>query len=159
MVEHKVALRKIVTEGDDVLRKTGREVTAFDAKCHALLDDMKDTLYEAKGIGLAAPQVGVLRRIFIMDVHDPKGLLEFINPVFLETKGEQISCEGCLSIPGFEGEVLRPSYVRIRAQNRFGQEFEYEGEGIAAICTSHENDHLDGILFRDKVIETEDEKK
>ncbi len=152
-----MALRKIIIEGDDILRKTAKEVTVFDEKCWALLDDMRDTLYAANGIGLAAPQVGVLKRIFVMDLHDQKGFLEFINPVFLTKKGEQISCEACLSIPGFEGEVLRPAYVKIKALNRHGEEFVYEGEEIAAICTSHEYDHLDGILFRDKVISTEND--
>ncbi len=154
-----MALRKIVIEGDEILRKTAKETTAFDEKCRALLDDMKDTLYDANGVGLAAPQVGVLRRIFVMDVHDEKGYLEFINPVFLEKRGEQISCEGCLSIPGFEGEVVRPAYVKLRAFDRNGKEFEYEGEGLAAVCASHEYDHLDGILFRDKVLDRDNGRR
>ena len=137
------------------MRKTAKEVTAFDEKCWSLLDDMRDTLYSANGIGLAAPQVGVLKRIFVIDLHDRNGFLEFINPVFISKEGEQISCEACLSIPGFEGEVRRPAKIRIRAMNRYGKEFEYEGEELAAVCTSHEYDHLDGILFRDKVIKTE----
>jgi len=147
----KLALRKIVVEGDEVLRTKAREVTSFDEKLHTLLDDMKETMYEAKGVGLAAPQVGVLKRVFVMDIHDDKGFIEVINPVFIETKGEQISCEGCLSIPGYEGEVRRPQYVKIKAQDRYGKEFIYEGNGLGAICVSHEYDHLDGILFRDKV--------
>lgn len=147
-----MALRKIVLEGDEILRKIAKDVTLFDEKCWTLLDDMRDTMYEANGIGLAAPQVGVLRRIFVIDLHDQNGLTEFINPVFIDKEGEQISCEGCLSIPGFEGEVVRPSYIKIRALDRFGEEFEYEGEELAAVCVSHEYDHLDGILFRDKII-------
>lgn len=147
-----LALRNIIKEGDGTLRKMSREVTAYDKKCHALLDDMRDTMYEANGVGLASPQVGVLKRIFVMDIHDEKGFLEFINPVFLDKKSEQISCEGCLSIPDFEGEVIRPAYIKIKALNRYGEEFIYEGEGLAAVCVSHEYDHLDGILFRDKII-------
>jgi len=154
--EINLALRKIVTEGDEVLRKICKEVTVFDDKCQTLIDDMKDTMYAANGIGIAAPQVGVLRRIFLMDLHDQNGLMEFINPVFISKDGDQISCEGCLSIPGFEGEVQRPAYIKIRAMDRFGDEFEYEGEELAAVCVSHEYDHLDGILFRDKVIESDD---
>jgi len=146
-----LALRKIVVEGDEVLRKKSREVTSFDDKLHILLDDMKETMYHSKGVGLAAPQVGVLKRVFVMDIHDEKGFIEVINPVFIETKGEQISCEGCLSIPGYEGEVRRPQYVKIKAQDRFGKEFIYEGTQLGAICVSHEHDHLDGILFKDKV--------
>lgn len=147
-----MALRNIIKEGDETLRKISREVTVFDTKCLALLDDMKDTMYEANGVGLASSQVGVLKRIFVIDVHDDNGFLEFINPVFLDKEGEQISCEGCLSIPDFEGDVIRPAYVKIKAQNRYGEEFIYEGEGLAAVCVSHEYDHLDGILFRDKII-------
>ena len=153
-----MALRKIITEGDELLRKTARDVTVFDVKCMTLLDDMKDTLYAANGVGLAASQIGILRRIFVMDLHDQNGLIEFINPVFIEKEGEQISCEGCLSIPGFEGEVVRPAYIKIRAMNRNGEEFEYEGEELAAVCVSHEYDHLDGILFRDKMILPEDKE-
>lgn len=148
-----MALRNIIKEGDETLRKISRDVTVFDKKCHALLDDMRDTMYKANGVGLACPQVGMLKRIFVMDIHDDKGLIEFINPVFLAREGEQISCEGCLSIPDFEGDVIRPEYIRIKALDRYGEEFVYEGEGLAAVCVSHEYDHLDGVLFRDKVID------
>ncbi len=147
-----MALRRIVVEGDEILRKAGRPVEVFDRKLAALLDDMKETMYHENGVGLAAVQVGTLRRIFVMDVHDGKGYLEFINPVILETRGEQMSCEGCLSIPDFQGTVRRPAYIRVRAMDRHGHEFIYEGEELGAICVSHEYDHLDGILFRDKVI-------
>lgn len=146
-----MALRKIVVEGDEVLRTKAREVTSFDEKLHMLLDDMKETMYHAKGVGLAAPQVGVLKRVFVMDIHDEKGFIEVINPQFIEISGEQISCEGCLSIPGYEGEVKRPQYVKMKAQDRHGNEFVYEGTGLGAVCVSHEYDHLDGILFKDKV--------
>lgn len=148
-----MALRQIVKEGDEILRKISREVTVFDGKLWDLLDDMKDTMYTANGVGLAAPQVGMLRRIFVIDVHDGRGFIEFINPEFLITKGEQTGVEGCLSIPDFEGEVIRPAYVKMKAQDRHGKEFVYEAEELGAICVSHEYDHLDGILFRDKVID------
>jgi peptide deformylase len=147
-----LALRKIVVEGDDILRKVARRVTAFDDNLCILLDDMKETMYASNGVGLAAVQVGVLKRIFVMDLHDEKGYIEFINPEFIEKKGEQLSCEGCLSIPGYEGEVIRPSFIKIKAQDRNGDEFVYEGEAMIAVCTSHEYDHLDGILFKDRVV-------
>lgn len=148
-----MALRKIVIEGDEILRKISKPVTDFNGKLHLLLDDMKETMYASGGVGLAAPQVGVLRRIFVMDVQDGKGYLEFIDPEIVETKGTQTACEGCLSIPGFQGNVERPAYVKMKAYDRFGKVFEYEATELGAICVSHENDHLDGILFRDKVIE------
>ncbi|MHB1452440.1 MAG: peptide deformylase [Saccharofermentanales bacterium] len=148
-----MALRKIVIEGDEILRKLSKPVLAFDDRLHSFLDDMKETMYHENGVGLAAVQTGTLKRIFVMDVHDGKGLLEFINPEILETRGEQISCEGCLSIPDFQGNVRRPAYIRVKAQDRSGNAFLYEGEELAAICVSHEYDHLDGILFRDKVFE------
>ena len=146
-----MALRKIVIEGDDILRKVSRPVQNFDERLHAFLDDMKETMIASNGVGLAAVQVGTLKRIFVMDVHDGKGHLEFINPQIVEVRGEQISCEGCLSIPDFQGNVRRPAYVKVHAWDRYGKEFDYEGEELAAICVSHEYDHLDGILFRDKV--------
>ncbi|MHB8963341.1 MAG: peptide deformylase [Saccharofermentanales bacterium] len=148
-----MALRKIVIEGDEILRKISKPVLIFDDRLRGFLDDMKETMYQENGVGLAAVQIGALRRIFVMDIHDGKGLVEFINPEMLEMRGEQISCEGCLSIPDFQGNVRRPAYVKVRAQDRDGNEFFYEGEDLAAVCISHENDHLDGILFRDKVFE------
>lgn len=157
MVGGNMAIRQIVKEGDEGLRKISRDVSIIDDKCKILLDDMRDTMYEANGIGLAAPQVGMLKRIFVIDLHDQNGLMEFINPEFITRDGEQISCEGCLSIPGFEGEVKRPAYIKIKALDRNGEEFIYEGEELAAVCVSHEYDHLDGILFRDKVIDSEKE--
>ena len=153
-----MALRQIVTVGDEVLRKEAKLVTAFDDRLHTLLDDMKETMcYGDRGIGLAAPQVGVLRRVFIVDIHDERGLMEFINPEITSMQGEVISCEGCLSVPNREGKVRRPEKLVVRAQNRSGEFFELEAEGILAICVAHENDHLDGILYIDKLIEEQEE--
>ena len=148
-----MAIRNIVLEGDEILRKRCKPVTAFDDKLHTLLDDMKETMYASNGVGLAGSQVGVLKRVFVMDVQDGKGFIEFVNPEIVETKGSQTGCEGCLSIPDFQGNVERPAYVRIIAFDRYGNEFEYSSGDLGAVCVSHENDHLDGILFRDKVIE------
>ncbi|MDD4327970.1 MAG: peptide deformylase [Eubacteriales bacterium] len=148
-----MALRNIVIEGDDILRKVCRPVAHFDDKLQVLLDDMKETMYAYNGVGLAAPQIGVLRRIFVMDVQDGRGLIEFVNPEIIETRGSQTSCEGCLSIPDFQGNVIRPAFVRVRAYDRYGKIFEYESGDLGAVCVSHENDHLNGILFRDKVTE------
>ncbi len=148
-----MALRNIVIEGDDILRKVCRPVAHFDDKLQVLLDDMKETMYASSGVGLAAPQIGVLRRVFVIDVQDGRGLIEFVNPEIIETRGSQTSCEGCLSIPDFQGNVIRPAFVRIRAYDRYGKSFEYESGDLGAVCVSHENDHLIGILFRDKVTE------
>lgn len=146
-----MALRQILKDGDETLRKKAREVTVFDERLHQLLDDMAETMYENNGIGLAAPQIGVLRRIFTVDVHDDGGLREFINPRILNPRGSQISCEGCLSVPGVWGDVERPGMITVEAQDRNGQWFTLEASDLLAICICHENDHLDGILFKDKV--------
>jgi len=152
-----MALREIVTVGDEVLRKKAREVNRFDDKLCILLDDMAETMkYEGRGIGLAAPQVGILRRVFVVDVGDEHGLLEFINPEILSVEGEVLSEEGCLSVPGRSGCVKRPERLKVRALNRKGETFELEAEGILAVCVCHENDHLDGVLFIDKVVEQEE---
>ena len=142
-----MALRNIVTVGDSVLNKPCRPVTKFDKRLHTLLDDMADTLDEAQGAGLAAPQVGVLRRVVLVDVGDENGYLELINPEILETEGEQTGLEGCLSVPGKWGIVTRPAYVKIKAQDRYGDWFEAEGEEIVARCFCHECAHLDGQLY------------
>jgi peptide deformylase len=147
-----LALRKIVIEGDNVLRKISKEVAFVDHKICDLLDDMKETMYHSNGVGLAAVQVGILKRIFIMDLRDDRGYIELINPAIIERSGEQTSNEGCLSIPDYVGEVLRPSYIKIKGLDRNGKECVLEGEGLFAICVSHEYDHLDGILFKDKVV-------
>ncbi len=146
-----MAIRNIVTKGDDVLRKICRTQLKFDDKLAMVLDDMRETMYKAEGVGLAAPQVGLLRRFCIVDIGDEDGLIELINPVIMETSGSQIGTEGCLSIPGESAEVERPMYVKVRAQDRFGNNIVVEGEGLKARAFCHEIDHLDGILYIDKV--------
>lgn len=145
-----MALRKIMTTEESCLYKVSRPVTRFDRRLDKLLDDMAETLDDANGAGLAAPQVGILRRVFIIDL-DETGPIEFINPEILETSGEQDDMEGCLSVPGKWGMVKRPNYVRARAQDRSGEWFEIEGEGLTARCILHEYDHLDGHLYSEKV--------
>ena len=141
-----MAIRKIVTQGDEVLTKRCREVTEFNQRLHDLLDDMADTLEESGGVGLAAPQVGVLRRVVLV-INDEEEILELINPEIIHTEGEQTGPEGCLSVPGKFGMVTRPNFVRVRAQDRFGDWFEAEGEELTARCFCHELEHLDGHLY------------
>ena len=149
-----MALRNLVIEGDPLLRKTSRPVDEITPRIIKLLDDMADTMYYGgRGIGLAAPQVGVLRRVFIVDVGDEHGLIEFINPEILEADGSQIDNEGCLSVPGKTCEVERPSHIKVKATDRDGNEFELEADGLLARCICHENDHLNGVLFIDKSVD------
>lgn len=145
-----MALRNIVHEGDDVLRKKCRRVEKFDEKLASLLDDMAETLAEANGCGLAAPQVGILRRIALVDVGE--GVIELINPEIIASEGSQEAVEGCLSIPGEFGITCRPAKVTVKAQDRNGNEFTVSGEELKARAFCHELDHLDGILFIDNVI-------
>ena len=143
-----MGLRKILTDKDPALHKVCKPVTAFDAKLHKLLDDMAETLIDSGGVGLAAPQVGILRRVFLVDVGvEENEIVEFINPEILQTEGEQEGPEGCLSVPGRYGLVKRPYYVKVRAQDRYGDWFEAEGEELIGRCFCHENDHLDGIVY------------
>lgn len=143
-----MGLRKILTTKDPALHKVCKPVTAFDEKLHKLLDDMRETLIDSNGVGLAAPQVGILRRIFLVDVGlDGEQIIEFINPEILETEGEQEGAEGCLSVPGKYGLVRRPYWVKVRAQDRNGDWFEAEGEELIGRCFCHEYDHLDGIVY------------
>ena len=155
-----MGLRKILTDKDPALHKVCKPVTEFDKKLHKLLDDMTETLIDSGGVGLAAPQVGILRRVFLVDVGlDGNEIIEFINPEILETDGEQEGPEGCLSVPGKYGLVKRPYYAIVRAQDRDGNWFEAEGEELIARCFCHELDHLDGIVYTE-VMErflTEDE--
>ena len=144
-----MAIRKIRTVGDDVLRKKCKELTEITNRDLILIDDMIDTMYEANGVGLAAPQVGILKRIFVIDIGDEAGARVFINPVILETKGTQTDDEGCLSIPGESKEVTRANYVKVKALNEKGEEFILEGEELLARAVLHENDHLDGVLYVD----------
>ena len=142
-----MALRKIVEQGDECLSKVCRPVTAFNGRLHQLLDDMYDTLVESGGAGLAAPQVGVLRRCCLVLDEEAEEFIELINPEIIDQKGEQTGIEGCLSVPGKWGIVTRPNYVRVRAQDRDGEWFEVEGEGLTARCFCHELEHLDGHLY------------
>jgi len=144
-----MALRNIRKFGDDILRKKCREVDKIDDRLLTLIEDMKETMYEAEGVGLAAPQVGILKKLFIIDIGE--GPLVFINAEIVETSGSQIDEEGCLSLPGETKEVMRPNYVRARALNEKGEEFEIEGEELLARAILHEYDHLNGTLFIDRV--------
>ena len=144
-----MAIRNMRTDSDEILRKKSRPVEAFDQRLWELLDDMAETMAQHNGVGLAGVQVGHLRRLFIVDVGE--GVIEFINPRILETSGEQFVVEGCLSFPGEWGMVRRPDHVRITAQDRNGKWFELEGDGLLAQAICHENDHLDGVVFLDKV--------
>ena len=140
-----MGLRKILTDKDPALHKVCRPVEKFDGRLHRLLDDMAETLEQANGVGLAAPQVGILRRVVLVDTGEE--ILELMNPTLLETSGEQCGAEGCLSVPGKYGLVKRPNYARVRAQDRDGNWFEAEGEALIARCFCHELDHLDGIMY------------
>lgn len=147
-----MGLRKILTDKEPALHKVCKPVTDFDKKLHKLLDDMTDTLIDSGGVGLAAPQVGILRRIFLVDVGvEENEIVEFINPEILETDGEQYGPEGCLSVPGKYGLVKRPYYAKVRAQDRYGEWFEAEGEELIGRCFCHEYDHLDGIIYTEKM--------
>ena len=140
-----MGIRKILTDKDPALHKVCRPVENFDRRLHKLLDDMRETLIESGGVGLAAPQVGILRRIVLVD--NGEEILELVNPTMLETDGEQVGPEGCLSVPGKYGLVTRPYYAKVRAQDRDGNWYEAEGEELTARCFCHELDHLDGILY------------
>ena len=140
-----MGLRKILTTDEPALHKVCRPVEKFDWRLHKLLGDMRETLAEANGVGLAAPQVGILRRVVIVDTGEE--ILELVNPELLETDGEQEGAEGCLSVPGKYGLVKRPYYAKVRAQDRNGEWFEAEGEELIARCFCHELDHLDGIVY------------
>ncbi len=150
-----MALRNILTEENPALRKVCRPYTDFNDRLHELLDDMKETLSQANGVGLAAPQVGILRRAcIVMETNVPEGeseyFIELVNPEIIERNGEQEGGEGCLSLPEQYGIVKRPNHVKVRAQDRNGNFFEVEGDGLTARCFCHEIDHLDGVLFTDR---------
>ena len=150
-----MALRNIITKEDVILKKKSRPVEVFDDRLIQLLDDMSETMYKEEGCGLAAVQIGVLRRVVIVDVGD--GLLELINPEIVSQEGEQNEPEGCLSLPGESGITSRPATVKIKAQNRNGQWCVYKGEELKARCFCHEIDHLDGIVFTDRLKEIKTE--
>lgn len=151
-----MATRTIRENGDAILLKKSRAVTDFNERLHTLLDDMRETLIKANGVGLAAPQVGVLRRAVLVmnvdreDLSPDEQIVELINPVIIESDGEQTGPEGCLSVPGIYGVVSRPAHVKVKAFNRYGEEFELEGTGLLARACCHEIDHLDGHLFTEK---------
>ena len=144
-----MAIRNIRINGDDVLRKKCKVVTEITPRTLKLIKDMADTMYDADGVGLAAPQVGILQRIFVIDVFDDYGLRVFINPEILEVSGSQLGEEGCLSVPGEAAEVHRPNYVKVKALNEKGEEFIREATELLARAILHENDHLNGKLFID----------
>lgn len=146
-----MALRKIVVQGEDCLNKVCRPVTDFNRRLHTLMDDLVETLAEAGGAGLAAPQVGILRRACVVMDEDTEEFIELINPEIISQRGEQTGPEGCLSVPGKWGLVTRPDYVRVRAQDRDGNRFEIEGEGLMARCFCHELEHLDGHLYTEHI--------
>ena len=146
-----MALREIMKFGDDILRKKCRTVTTFDEKLSTLLDDMAQTLAGADGVGLAAPQVGILRRAIVIDLHDGKNVFELVNPEIVSSDGKQLGDEGCLSAPGEWGRVERPMRVTVKAFDRTGKEITIKGDGLLARAICHEVDHLDGILFTDRI--------
>ncbi len=150
-----MALRTIRNEGDEILRKKSKEVEVINERILTLIEDMIDTMYAADGVGLAAPQIGILKRVVVIDVGD--GPIILINPEIIKEEGSQIDLEGCLSIPNYNGKVERPFKVTVKALNEHGEEFLIEGEELLARAFCHEIDHLDGILFRDRVIEESEE--
>jgi len=141
-----MAIREIITQGDERLSKKCHAVTDFNQRLWDLLDDMRETLIESQGVGLAAPQIGILRRVVLV-INDEEEIMELVNPVIVETDGEQTGPEGCLSVPGKFGMVTRPYYVKVKAQDRFGNWFEAEGEELTGRCFCHELEHLDGHLY------------
>lgn len=146
-----MAIREVRVMGDDILRKQCKEVTKMTFRTQLLIEDMIETMYEQNGVGLAAPQVGILKRIVVIDVRDGNGPIVMINPEILETAGEQTGDEGCLSVPGKAGCVTRPNYVKARFLNENMEEMIIEGEELLARAICHELDHLDGVLYVDKV--------
>lgn len=154
-----MAVREILMFGDEMLRRRSTEVTEFNEELWTLLDDMYDTMMEANGIGLAAPQIGVLKRVVVIDVDDENGRIELVNPVITAMRGKQFEAEGCLSCPGKSGIVKRPAKVRVKAFNRYGKPVQYKGAELLARAFCHEIDHLNGILYADKVIEWVEEEE
>lgn len=142
-----MAIRIIIKDNDPLLRETSKQVTEITPRIHKLLDDMADTMYDAEGVGLAAPQISILKRIVVIDVGE--GLIELINPEIIEASGEQFGPEGCLSVPGLTGNVKRSEYVKVKALDRNGKEYTVEGNGLLARALQHEIDHLNGVLFTD----------
>lgn len=154
-----MAVLDILQFGDETLRQKSEEVNEFSEELWELLDDMAETMYEAGGVGLAAPQVGVLKRVVVIDTDDKHGLMELVNPVIVAIMGKQREPEGCLSYPGKSGYVVRPAKVKIKAQDRYGRKKVYVGSGLLARAFCHETDHLNGILYSDKVDEWEEDEE
>lgn len=155
-----MAIRNVLKEGDETLRKISREVTKIDERMLTLLDDMAETMYASEGVGLAAPQVGILRRAIVIDIRDENGLIELLNPEIISKKGSQYDEEGCLSLPGVVAKLERPMNVQVRGLNRAGEKVEYHASGFLAKAFCHEIDHLDGMLFIDhphELVEDEEE--
>lgn len=148
-----MALRNVRKDGDPVLRKLSRTVTQFDDKLKELAADMVETMYHEDGVGLAAVQVGILKRLIVIDLYDDTGVKYLVNPEIVDQKGSQLEIEGCLSVPGRNAYVARPSWVKVTGQNLDGDEITYEAEGLFAIALCHEIDHTNGILFIDKMVE------
>ncbi len=149
-----MAIRNIRIDGDPILRKISREVGEVNDRIRLLLDDMAETMYDADGVGLAAPQVGILRRVIVVDPRDGEtGLVKLVNPEIIEKDGEQIGIEGCLSIPEFNATVKRPEHVKVKYLDENGEEKIWDAHGFPAVILCHEIDHLDGVLFKDKYIE------
>ena len=149
-----MAIRNIRIEGDPILRKISKKVPQITDRVKILLDDMGETMYAADGVGLAAPQVGILKRVIVVDPRDEEtGLVKLVNPEIIEADGEQVGVEGCLSIPEFNGTVKRPEHVKVKYLDEDGNEKIWDAHGFPAVILSHEIDHLDGILFRDKYID------
>lgn len=151
-----MAIRLIVKDPDPVLREHAVKVTKFNANLHKLLKDMAETMYDAEGVGLAAPQIGILKRVIVVDVGDESGLIEMVNPEMIERDGEQLGPEGCLSIPGLNGDVRRWQRIKVQGQDRHGQTFIVEAEGFLARAFQHEIDHLNGVLFTDIAVNVYD---
>lgn len=144
-----MSIRIIVKDPDPVLRERAKEVTKFNANLHKLLRDMAETMYDAEGVGLAAPQIGILKRVIVVDVGDERGLIEMVNPEIIARSGEQLGPEGCLSIPNINGDVLRAKDITVKGQDRDGNEFTIEASDYLARAFQHEVDHLNGVLFTD----------
>ena len=147
-----MAIRKVREDGDEILRKRSKEVEVVDDKIRQLLDDMVETLHQYNGVGLAGPQIGILKRIIVIDLYDDKGPIKLINPKVISQKGEQEVDEGCLSFPNQFAKIIRPQEIKIEALNEKGKVIKLKGEGLLAQAIAHEIDHLDGILFVDKII-------
>lgn len=152
-----MALREIRKDSDPVLRKTSRVVEKIDGRIKVLVEDMVETMYDAEGVGLAAPQVGILKRVIVIDLYDDEGIKVLINPEIIEEEGTYLDTEGCLSLPGVSGYVERPERIKVQGLNLQGETITIEGEGLLSRALCHEIDHLNGVLFTDKVVEVEEE--